>query len=81
MKEFSRLRLQHQAVQMRQQKAARERRMRRLDLTPDPNLSVAAPASRGNSVDEDTLKKDPLALIRREIAVMKKLEYVALVSR
>lgn len=75
MKEFSKSRLQHQAIQERQQKAARERRLRG-PLRPGA-AKLAAPRpdiSRGNSVDEDMLAKDPLALIRREIAVMKKLE-------
>jgi len=76
MKEFSKSRLQHQALQERQQKAARERRMRRLNR-PAELAAPPAESSRAPSVDEQTLKEDPLALIRREIAVMKKLEYVA----
>lgn len=82
-KEFSKSRLKQQALQERQAKAFRERR-RRLrpgqqrrqgdDMTDGPAMDFVY----GGGADdiEKTLKDDPLFLIRKEIAVMKKLEYV-----
>lgn len=77
-KEFSKARLKQQALQERQAKAFRDRRRRR----PPPGGSCSSGPA-GNFINseteediEKTLKEDPLFLIRKEIAVMKKLEYV-----
>jgi arsenate reductase-like glutaredoxin family protein len=72
MKEFSKSRLQREALQEKQQKAARERRLRRARLTP----ADAAKDVLSTEAEAAEILKDPLSLIRREIAVMKKLECV-----
>ncbi len=56
----------------RQAQMARERRNRR-PLRPGPKPAATEPPP-STLVDDDMLEKDPLALIRREVAVMKKLE-------
>lgn len=76
-KEFSKARLQRQALMERQAQQARERRGRR---PVRPGMKAAAtepgklPQMEEGLVDDEMLEHDPLALIRREVAVMKKLE-------
>jgi [calcium/calmodulin-dependent protein kinase] kinase len=72
-KEFSKSRLQKQALMERQAQMARERRNRR-PLRPGPKPAATEPPP-SMLVDDDMLEKDPLALIRREVAVMKKLDH------
>lgn len=56
----------------RQAQMARERRNRR--PLPGPRLAATEPAPSTLPVSVEMLEQDPLALIRREVAVMKKLE-------
>lgn len=76
-KEFSKSRLKQQALQERQAKAFRERRRRRPG-PPSPRKPGDGPAMDyvygGDDDMEKKLRDDPLFLIRKEIAVMKKLE-------
>ncbi|CAK9786665.1 Pkinase-domain-containing protein [Cutaneotrichosporon oleaginosum] len=78
-KEFSKARLQKQALMERQAQMARERRNRRPVLRPGPRGPAATepPQSAHTAalVSDEMLEKDPLALIRREVAVMKKLDH------
>ncbi|GMK54409.1 hypothetical protein CspeluHIS016_0109950 [Cutaneotrichosporon spelunceum] len=76
-KEFSKARLQRQALMERQAQMARERRNRR-PLRPGPFPAATEPLPSTHTaalVDDEMLDKDPLALIRREVAVMKKLDH------
>lgn len=87
-KEYSKSRLSYQALQERQRQSTRSRLRkaeRRRDrglwakLTGDDGLGAAAggtekPASGGPWAVQEDREDDPLGLIRREVAVMKKLE-------
>lgn len=77
-KEFSKSRLKQQALQERQAKAFRERRRRPRPGAPMPRKQGDGPAMDyvygGDDDMEKKLRDDPLFLIRKEIAVMKKLE-------
>lgn len=78
-KEFSKSRLQHQAQLEKQAKANRARRMRRPrrpGQAPEPETRTmqVREAEEDIAKDIEHSDHDPLALIRREIAVMKKLE-------
>lgn len=60
----------------RQAQQARERRKRR-PVRPGMKAGATEPSNVPHAaglVDEEMLEHDPLALIRREVAVMKKLE-------
>ncbi|KAL1410134.1 hypothetical protein Q8F55_004137 [Vanrija albida] len=79
-KEFSKSRLQNRMLHERQMKQQRERR-RRPARPGAPNVPPPRPAlSRSTTIDEEALKNDPLALIRREIAVMMKLDHPNLIK-
>ena len=77
-KEFSTSRLKCQALQQRQKESSRARLRRpRPGDTPSCKPAVDKPANDTGPWGEPEMKdpeSDPLGLIRREIAVMKKLE-------
>ncbi|KAL7419884.1 hypothetical protein Q5752_005800 [Cryptotrichosporon argae] len=87
-KEFSKSRLHHQSLAEKQQAMQRQRARR---SRPAPRGSPSQPGEDGKRkagagegaagldppvvVDDQAVRDDPLALIRREIAVMKKLDH------
>lgn len=77
-KEFSKSRLKQQALQERQAKAFRDRRRRprpgAVERKPGDGPAMDFVYGGGDDDIEKKLKDDPLFLIRKEIAVMKKLE-------
>ncbi|TXT11008.1 hypothetical protein VHUM_01759 [Vanrija humicola] len=82
MKEFSKSRLQNRMLHERQMKQQRERRRRpaRPGVAAPPDPAPRPALSRSSTIDEEALKNDPLALIRREIAVMMKLDHPNLIK-
>jgi [calcium/calmodulin-dependent protein kinase] kinase len=80
-KEFSKSRLSYHALQERQRHSARSRlrkaaRRKAMEGTTQDPEKTATPVSGGPWSVNQATDDDPLGLIRREIAVMKKLEYV-----
>lgn len=78
MKEFSTSRLKYQALHAKHRQATRGRRPGSAQGRPSPRKNEEAELKTGpwGHADEKKIDEDPLGLIRREIAIMKKLEYV-----